>query len=106
MPWLRVLDVPSHGRSRKVHGVKIDSLHHPLSDLEYGYLLVAEFSSEVLDIRELPISQLAVYRLRDFKRLPDAHLKAVSKSDRRSTVLDLTYIGWPSSLSRRQPIRI
>jgi len=51
----------------------------------------------------VPISQLAVCGLRDFKRLPDVHLKAVSKSDRRSTVLDLTYIGWPSSLSRRQP---
>lgn len=52
LPWLRVQDVPSHGRSRKVHGVKVDRLHHLLSDLEYGYLLVAEFSSEVLDIRE------------------------------------------------------
>jgi hypothetical protein len=52
LPWLRVQDVPSHGRSRKVHGVKVDRLHHLLSDLEYGYLLVAEFSPEVLDIRE------------------------------------------------------
>ncbi|MBK3442652.1 Tn7 transposase TnsA N-terminal domain-containing protein [Pseudomonas lactis] len=52
LPWLRVQDVPSHGRSRKVHGVKVDRLHHLLSDLEYGYLLVAEFSSEVVDIRE------------------------------------------------------
>ena len=52
LPWLRVQDVPSHGRSRKVHGIKVDRLHHLLSDLEYGYLLVAEFSSEVLDIRE------------------------------------------------------
>lgn len=62
MPWLRVQDVPSHGRSRKVHGVKVDRLHHLLSDLEYGYLLVAEFSPEVLDIREqfplLPVPAL------------------------------------------------
>ena len=52
VPWLRVQGVPSHGRSRKVHGVKVDRLHHLLSDLEYGYLLVAEFSPDVLDIRE------------------------------------------------------
>lgn len=52
LPWLRVQDVPSHGRPRKVFGVKVDRLHHLLSDLEYGYLLVTEFSSEVLDIRE------------------------------------------------------
>ncbi|VVM94351.1 TnsA endonuclease N-terminal domain-containing protein [Pseudomonas fluorescens] len=52
LPWLRVQDVPSHGRSRKVHGVKVNRLHHLLSDLEYGYLLVAEFSQDVLDIRE------------------------------------------------------
>lgn len=52
LPWLRVQDVPSHGRSRKVHGVKVDRLHHLLSDLEYGYLLVTEFSPDVLDIRE------------------------------------------------------
>ncbi|WP_057439787.1 TnsA endonuclease N-terminal domain-containing protein [Pseudomonas amygdali] len=62
VPWLRVQDVPSHGRSRKVHGVKVDRLHHLLSDLEYGYLLVAEFSPEVLDIREqfplLPVPTL------------------------------------------------
>jgi hypothetical protein len=31
VPWLRVQDVPSHGRSRKVHGVKVDRLHHLLS---------------------------------------------------------------------------
>jgi hypothetical protein len=62
VPWLRVQDVPSQGRSRKVHGVKVDRLHHLLSDLEYGYLLVAEFSPEVLDIREqfplLPVPTL------------------------------------------------
>jgi hypothetical protein len=52
VPWLRVQGVPSHGRSRKVHGLKVDRLHHLLSDLEYGYLLVAEFSPDVLDIRE------------------------------------------------------
>lgn len=52
VPWLRVQDVPSHGRSRKIHGTKVDRLHHLLSDLEYAYLLLLEFSEQVVDIRE------------------------------------------------------
>ena len=52
LPWLRVQDVPSHGRSRKIHGTKVNRLHHLLSDLEYGYLLLLEFSEQVVDIRE------------------------------------------------------
>lgn len=52
MPWLRVQDVPSQGRSRKVLGIKTGRQHHLLSDLEFGYLLVLEFSEQVIDIRE------------------------------------------------------
>ncbi|WP_308102547.1 TnsA endonuclease N-terminal domain-containing protein, partial [Paraburkholderia madseniana] len=51
-PWLRVQDVPSRGRSRKVHGLKTGRIHHVLSDLEYAYLLALEFSERVVDIRE------------------------------------------------------
>jgi hypothetical protein len=52
VPWLRVQDVPSMGRSWKIQGVKIDRMHHLLSDLERAYLLVCEFSEDVVDIRE------------------------------------------------------
>lgn len=52
IPWLRVQDVPSRGRSWKIQGVKIDRVHHFLSDLERAYHLVCEFSEEVVDIRE------------------------------------------------------
>lgn len=52
MPWLRVQDVPSTGRSWKIQGVKIERMHHLLSDLERAYLLVLEFSENVVDIRE------------------------------------------------------
>lgn len=52
VPWLRVQDVPSQGHSRKVQGIKVDRLHHLLSNLEYGYFLVCEFSEDVVDIRE------------------------------------------------------
>jgi len=51
-PWVRVQDVPSIGRSRKTPGFKTGRLHHTLSDLEYYYLLLLEFSDEVVDIRE------------------------------------------------------
>lgn len=52
LPWIRVQDVPSRGRSRKTWGSKTQRLHHTLSDLEYGYFLLLEFSDEVIDIRE------------------------------------------------------
>lgn len=51
-PWVRVQDVSSIGRSRKTPGIKSDRIHHTLSDLEYYYLLLLEFSDEVIDIRE------------------------------------------------------
>ena len=51
-PWLRVQDVPSAGRSRKVLGTKIARPYHLLSDLEFAYFIVLEFSENVLDIRE------------------------------------------------------
>lgn len=51
-PWLRVQDVPSRGRSRKVPGMTVNRTYHVLSDLEYQYLTVLEFSERVVDIRE------------------------------------------------------
>lgn len=52
VPWLRVQDVPSIGRSHKIQGVKVERIHHLLSDLERSYFLVCEFSEDVVDIRE------------------------------------------------------
>ncbi|MGQ7243882.1 TnsA endonuclease N-terminal domain-containing protein [Salinicola sp. V024] len=51
-PWLRVQDVPSRGRSHRIQGLKVDRVHHVLSDLERAYLLICEFSENVTDIRE------------------------------------------------------
>ncbi len=60
-PWLRVQDVPSRGRSRKVSGSKVDRVYHLLSDLEFAYFLTLEFSERVIDIREqypiLPVEE-------------------------------------------------
>jgi hypothetical protein len=52
VPWLRVQDVPSKGRSHKIQGVKVDRTHHFFSDLERSCFLVCEFSEDVVDIRE------------------------------------------------------
>jgi hypothetical protein len=51
-PFFHVRDVPSRGRSHMVVGVRTGRTHHYLSDIEYGYHLLAEFASEVIDIRE------------------------------------------------------
>lgn len=52
VPWLRVQDVPSQGRSHRIPGLKFDRVHHLLSDLERAYYLACEFSDDVIDIRE------------------------------------------------------
>jgi hypothetical protein len=52
MPWVRIQDVSSRGKSRNTRGIKTGRIHHTLSNLEYGYLLLLEFSDEVVDIRE------------------------------------------------------
>jgi hypothetical protein len=40
------------GGARNTLGIKTGRIHHTLSNLEYGYLLLLEFSDEVVDIRE------------------------------------------------------
>jgi len=51
-PFFHVRDVPSRGRSHIVVGLRTGRAHHYLSDIEFGYHLLAEFASEVIDIRE------------------------------------------------------
>lgn len=51
-PWLRVVDVPSEGRSSKTQGLTVDRLHETFSDLETALLHLADFSTVVTDIRE------------------------------------------------------
>ncbi|GFE59640.1 transposase [Geobacter sp. AOG2] len=51
-PFFHVRDVPSKGRSAIVEGLKTGRIHHYLSDVEYQHHVLAEFSQEVVDIRE------------------------------------------------------
>ncbi|WP_415760989.1 TnsA endonuclease N-terminal domain-containing protein [Pseudomonas sp. CP4] len=96
VPWLRVQDVPSIGRSHKIPGVKIDRIHHLLSDLERSYFLVCEFSEDVVDIREqyplLPSERAqAIATSLDvrFPRYPRTTLPYVMTTDFLLTVKDL-----------------
>jgi hypothetical protein len=51
-PWLHVQDVPSDGRAWRIKGWKTGRVHHLLSDHEHDYLLIADWSRKVVDIRE------------------------------------------------------
>jgi hypothetical protein len=88
IPWLRVQDVPSEGRSRKVQGIKTQRLHQFLSDGEFSYFLLLEFSEQVIDIREqfplFPTTQsLEIARQMgiQYPRYKDTQLNFVLTSD-------------------------
>jgi len=51
-PWYRVQDVPSHGRSSKIPGIKTGRIHHCLSTQESRFFYNAEICVSVVDIRE------------------------------------------------------
>jgi hypothetical protein len=51
-PWLTVQDVPSIGVVTRVKGRKIPRVYHLMSQLEYRYFCVLEWSENVKDIRE------------------------------------------------------
>lgn len=87
-PWLRVQDVPSQGRSRKVAGTKVDRAYHLLSDLEFAYFVILEFSEDVLDIREqypllptAPLQEIAQARGIRYPRYAGTDLPYVLTTD-------------------------
>lgn len=51
-PWIRAQDIGSKGESHKIRSNKTNRVHHCLSKLEAAYLLVLDFSEDVVDIRE------------------------------------------------------
>lgn len=52
LPWLRVQDVPSTGRSTRGVGWTTLRQHTFLSDLERDYFYALDYADEVTDIRE------------------------------------------------------
>ena len=51
-PWIKVLEVSSRGRSRRVAGIKTGREHQLLSDVEWKLFLLLEWARNVVDIRE------------------------------------------------------
>lgn len=51
-PFFYIRDIPSDGRSTALEGLKIPRTHHYFSDVEYHYHLLAEYSDDVVEIRE------------------------------------------------------
>lgn len=51
-PWVKVRDVPSLGRSKRIRGLIVQRVHHLLSYGEYHHFLFAEYQPDAIDIRE------------------------------------------------------
>lgn len=52
LPWLRVNDIPSRGKSTKIYGIKTERTYHLLSGVESNFFIIAEYNPQVIDIRE------------------------------------------------------
>lgn len=97
LPWLRIQDVPSRGRPRKVQGIKVSRIHHLLSDFEFWYFLLLEFSEQVVDIREqFPLfptpeaQQIAASLGIIYPRYPSTAVPFVMTTDFVVTLVDAT----------------
>ena len=62
LPWLKIQDLPSRGRSHRPYGIKTGRVHHLLSDGEWKCFLKFEADPRVGDIREqFPMNRLMTY---------------------------------------------
>ena len=52
IPWLKITDVPSIGRSHRIYSHKTGRIHHLLSDGEWKTFLKFEFDPSILEILE------------------------------------------------------
>ena len=52
VPWIKIQDFPSQGRSHRIPGWKTGRIHHLLSDQEKRTFYLFEWSDAVIDIRE------------------------------------------------------
>ncbi len=52
IPFIKIQDVSSKGRSHRVYSTKTNRIHHFLSDLELSIFLIFQWLPNVSDIRE------------------------------------------------------
>jgi hypothetical protein len=65
-PWINIRNFPSYGRSTAIRGLTVPRIHELFSDLEKMAFTLADFSQDVIDIRE------------QFPLLPLNHIQALS----------------------------
>lgn len=71
-PWLTIQDVPSSGRAHRDIGWKTEREHHLLSDLEYNYFCLLDWSDNVIDIREqFPINREITTKIAEDMNITD-----------------------------------
>lgn len=51
-PWIYVHEVPSAGRAQRAYSHLTNRVHHVLSDIEFGVILLLDHNPIVTDIRE------------------------------------------------------
>lgn len=51
-PWIEVSDLSSQGNSRRVFSQLTNRTHHLLSNIEFDFFVLAEFTQDIVDIRE------------------------------------------------------
>lgn len=52
VPWIKVREISSRGRSHRIYGLKHKRVYHFLSDLEYYFALLLYWNEKVIEIRE------------------------------------------------------
>ena len=64
VPWLKITDLPSIGRSHRLYSDKTGRIHHLLSDGEWKTFLKFEFDPTILEILEgFPLDRFQTYQV-------------------------------------------
>jgi len=73
-PWLTIQDVPSNGRAHRDIGWKTKREHQLLSDNEYNYFCLLDWSDDVIDIREqFPINREITLKIAELMNIKHPH---------------------------------
>ena len=93
LPWLRICDLSSKGRSHRPTGRKTKREHHLLSDVEHARFIGLEWAREVVDINEqFPLDRQLTMGVAKNLRLrhpcyPGTHIPTVMTVDFMATIV-------------------
>lgn len=86
-PWLEVTDLSSRGDSRRVFSPLTQRTHHLLSTIEFDFFVLAEFTPDIVDIREqYPLDRAGTLSIAaqlgiEHPRYPDTQVNTVMTCD-------------------------